>query len=665
MTSSLFRSFSILLFLPAAAWAQQGAPLPGNGGAAGLRLGFVEGRAVQLRFEGDPARTFWVESSPDLTTWQPLPLPANAVGGTTLEIFDPAGLGHRQRFYRVPPAVPDATPVPERYYKRLPNLAEGSGADGDSFSVSWQEAILAPVNDSGFGTGFDPSQRMNAAQLAAARTEGMAAWRRIGAHGSCTSCHSPDGFDLALIGYSDADITRRALDHVTAGEAAQIVTWIKALRQTHGIARPLHPRQFRPLQPGHLPLPGATHSARDLAFGNLLNSEAALLWAKDRITSRAQALAAQAQLLALDLRKLPVGIPFDLWSEDAAHGSDHLSVSEWLPNMGMQPAPGKAAEWYALHDAYLADPTDANFWAYYSRMEELLVPVEPAGYERGQTWNLLKYQSVHVAAHMLRHQSLCYPDALSGHGGGMVANRSTVIARNPLFRTGDAIRRNPLHFDAANPSTTFPPFLAATVPASQTVLREQNDNFLRVWFWMGWAYDPALLLSDSIFQTVEGDYLYSSLLQHYKVHHAFVVAMTSVAKANSTAWFNASGPGVRGHGKWAAFNPFMVLHHIERNRNEPPAGDARRVLHDRMYSNTARLWIYLVHEDLERTGSVYDRNLVRGVIRFCRAWLNDTEAGMDHTALDAVIADIETRLNAAQELRTDFTGDDLPGGLPF
>lgn len=84
-----------------------------------------------------------------------------------------------------------------------------------------------------------------------------------------------------------------------------------------------------------------------------------------------------------------------------------------------------------------------------------------------------------------------------------------------------------------------------------------------------------------------------------------------------------------------------------------------------MFSNTARLWIYLVQDDLERTGTVFSRELVRGCIGFCRAWLNATEPGVNHAAIDAVIADINTRLNTATELRTDFTTDDLPGGLPF
>ena len=556
-------------------------------------------------------------------------------------------------------------PVPERVLKHFGNMGEGTGSSSHSFTTSFPESLYAPLNDPAYGTGSTAANRLSDAQMSTAFTQGLTAWRRIGNHGGCISCHSPDAFDLALIGYSDADITRRALGHVNAGEAAQIVQLIKAMRQRYKIERPLHPQTFRALQPGHEVLPGTSAENRDLTFANYLNNDIALIWAKDRIESRTQALAAQQQLLALDLRKLRIGIPFDRWSEDGFHGAGNLSLSEWVPMMGLQSAPGRAAEWHALHDAYIAAPSDANFWAYYTRIDEMLVPVEPAGFNNGQAWSLLKYKSIQIAQHMLRHQSLNFPDPLIGTTGGLVANRSTVLSRNPLFRTGDLIRRFPLQSDAANPSTLFPQHLASTIPTDQNVLRDQNENFFRVWFWMGWAYDPALLLSDSIFQTVEGDYLYASLLARYKVHHAFVVAMTSVAKANATAFFNATGPGVKGHGKWAAFNPFMVLHHIERNRNEPPADDPRRVLHDRMYSNTARMWIYLVQQDLESSGTVYSRELVRGCIRFCRTWLKSTEPTVDHTALDAVIVDIETRLNTATELRTDFSTQDLPGALPF
>jgi hypothetical protein len=564
-----------------------------------------------------------------------------------------------------PPTDPVVADLAERFRQVIGNLGQGTGSSSHPGTAEFPASILAPANTPGYGAGYSPANALSDAQLSTALADGLAAWRRPGNHGSCASCHSPDGYDLALIAYDNPTIIRRALDHVSQDDANRIVELVRAQRQLYAIERPLDPLKFRPLQPTGELLPGATPEQRDQAFGQLLANDVKLIWATRRIETRADALAAQAQLRDLDLRKLPIGVPFDRWSEDAARGTAHRSGAEWLPGMGVQPKSGRAAEWYALHDAYLIDPSDAKFWAYYSRIDQLLESVEPAGHELGFQWSLLKYKSVQIAQHMWRHRALAFPNPLVNQTGDAVANRALLLARNPLFRTGDHLRRFPLYDDPAKPITTFPAHVAATLPTTPAELRAQTEQFFRAWFWMGWVYDPALLLSDEIFQTVEGDYLYASLLADYKLHHAFVVAKTSVAKAGATAWFNATGPGVRGHGKWASFTPFMVLHHIERNRNEPGAGDVRRAQHDLMFSNTARLWIHLVHEDLERTGTVYDRNLVRGAIRFARQWLNATEPGVDHTALDAVIADLEQRLTAARELRTDFTTEDLSNALPF
>lgn len=623
----------------------------------------IQSGLVRFRFPGTTAEPLQVESCEDLMSWDLVTAPVTAAGGGLMQISEPVEAARKRRFYRVLRGN-DIT-VPRAVRTLVPRYGYGRGASGDPATNVFPESVLAPLNDPAFGAPWSPADEIPTAQLPSVLSAGLAAWRRQGNHGSCAGCHAPDAFDLARIAYTDADITRRALDHVTSAEAAEIVQFIKAQRQTHRMTRLLHPLNFRPLQPGHTPLPGNNHEARDLAFGQQLANDTKLIWATQRIESRAQAIAAQAQLLALDLRQLRTGIVFDRWSEDHARGAAHRSASEWIPMMAVKPKAGHVQQWHGIQDAYVANPTDAAFWTLYDNIDLMLEPVEQPGFARGQEWSLLKYKSVQLMQHMMRHQSLAMPAGLSGTTGGLVANRLKAITRNPLFRTGDHVRRFPLQFDAANQSTLFPPHLAPSLPVSQTELRDQNENFFRVWFWMGWAQDPALLLSDSIFQTTEGDYLYASLLARYKLHHAFVVAMTSVHKANAADFLRAAGEGVAGHGKWAAHNPFMVLHHIERNRNEPPASSSLRALHDRMFSNTARLWIYLVQEDLERTGTVHSRELVRGCIGFCRAWLDDTEPGVNHAALDAVIADINTRLNAATELRTDFTNDDLPGGLPF
>lgn len=65
-----------------------------------------------------------------------------------------------------------------------------------------------------------------------------------------------------------------------------------------------------------------------------------------------------------------------------------------LPMMGIRPHSGRATEWHALHNAYLADPTDERFQAFYTRIDELLEPVEPTGFPRGQERSELKYRSV-------------------------------------------------------------------------------------------------------------------------------------------------------------------------------------------------------------------------------------------------------------------------------
>ena len=82
----------------------------------------------------------------------------------------------------------------------------------------------------------------------AAYSAGLEAWRFQGKRGSCAGCHSPDAYDLARVGYADADIIRRAIDHVTMDQADTLVAFIHAVRQKFAMQQLLHPAKFRPLQ---------------------------------------------------------------------------------------------------------------------------------------------------------------------------------------------------------------------------------------------------------------------------------------------------------------------------------------------------------------------------------------------------------------------------------
>ena len=66
---------------------------------------------------------------------------------------------------------------------------------------------------------------------------------------SCATCHaSRDGFDLALFGFDDATIVRRARDHVDLATAQNIVAYVRSL----GV--PSVGRGTVPFQPGNTTL---------------------------------------------------------------------------------------------------------------------------------------------------------------------------------------------------------------------------------------------------------------------------------------------------------------------------------------------------------------------------------------------------------------------------
>ncbi|MEL7372471.1 MAG: hypothetical protein AAFN74_26340, partial [Myxococcota bacterium] len=110
------------------------------------------------------------------------------------------------------------------------------------------------------------------AEVSAARTEGLELWRKPDPAGvACANCHTPDALDLAILGYTDDVITRRARLHLEADDAAKLVKFVHAQRRHFGIERPCHP-EYRPLQPGGVVLPGDTPIAQDMAFGEQLQN---------------------------------------------------------------------------------------------------------------------------------------------------------------------------------------------------------------------------------------------------------------------------------------------------------------------------------------------------------------------------------------------------------
>ena len=161
---------------------------------------------------------------------------------------------------------------------------------------------------------------------------GLIAWRTPdNAERSCSSCHSPDGIELAAYGFAKDDLVRRAARHLTEERQTQVVKWILQNRgKIHGEA--VNPMMGRPLQPGGRVLPGFTPKDRDLAFQTSLGSAAPKLEGP-RIRSLKAAKEIRDEVLDLDLKSLSVGIEMNRLSEDGFHGKDHATLAHWIPDV--------------------------------------------------------------------------------------------------------------------------------------------------------------------------------------------------------------------------------------------------------------------------------------------------------------------------------------------
>ena len=565
-------------------------------------------------------------------------------------------VGTTVRASEVPPPVGSGGPTPIEVTINPVATAVGFGIYPEAILCSpGGEPRCGPAAP--FAVGGSPA-------LAQELARGLAAWRYPGLRGACAGCHAPDAMDLAAVGFSDADIERRALDHVSTASAAAIVDFIHAKRAEYGFVRLLHPDRYRPFQPAHEPFHGPSHLPvdshdaqrdRDTQLAQRL-AQVAPRFTTGTVRNLTEARLAYQELLAIDLTQLRLGVPFDRLSEDAALG--RTSVFEWFPGLAMMPKPEHAAEWYGAVDAYLAQPTDENLWAYYDRIDDWTECEGglDATYADACEWSRLKWRSLQVLQHMLRHGTDQYPDVLADRSGAVIDHVDLAIHRSPIWEAGDFIRRTALArpddvADAscsARPCVVFPPHLAPSIPSDNDELVHQDEVFKQSWFVMSWVHDPALMVQGNDVTTITGDYLESVLLPYYDVHHAFVFAKMAVEKSAATEWFYAGGPR-QGTGKIASGRTFSFKQ-IRDNFSSPPSDDPRYAMHRRIFANFARMWIHLVADDLRRTGSIYSRLDVLKAVRFMRSWIARIE-GQPDPNIEMAAWTIEMYGSAAVELR--------------
>ncbi|BCX05135.1 MAG: hypothetical protein KatS3mg053_3073 [Candidatus Roseilinea sp.] len=231
---------------------------------------------------------------------------------------------------------------------------------------------------------------------------GLAAWRAPDERGTaCVHCHGPDGLEIAHFDFDDSVILRRDDWHLPPADAASIVGMIHALRDKYGLhAAPLDPVSDRLLQPSSRLIAGATSQERDYnaALQTFVPQMPTLF--NGRVDSILKALRARNEILAFDARNQALGVPFPRLSGGAAQDA----AAVWAVPQPRVPKPGSEQAWYALHDAYLANPTEANLWAIYNAVEALTAP--PTGDEGTAALSAAKYRSLLLAQHIIRERAL-------------------------------------------------------------------------------------------------------------------------------------------------------------------------------------------------------------------------------------------------------------------
>ena len=364
------------------------------------------------------------------------------------------------------------------------------------------------------------------AEEAAVISAGLTAWRKPDGNGlTCAQCHTPFAYDIAQFNFTRADVRLATTPHLAQPDADVIFDMIEVYRAKYPPAGGLKDfRTFRPMQPGGGVIVGGEDSSadvRDAAFGFQLRNR--FRFAQDRIRSLAESRAAAAELIHVRVADIPIGIRFNHWSrsvlrEGAALGGE---VAKWLPSAGLVAKPAFAAQWLALQDAYIADPSTANMWAIYGAMGTMTT-LDAHNFIPNVThpnWEWI-IRGQHFANLIFAHDELLkargLPSLLAAEDGQRPFRsvRDTINnnSLSPFWQVGDnarVVENRPFsELPVRNKDTIY---LGPNHDTeNETFTIDQIDNFRLTWFWMGWMRDNSLRFSGEG-STLSGEYFIGSL----------------------------------------------------------------------------------------------------------------------------------------------------------
>ena len=420
-------------------------------------------------------------------------------------------------------------------------------------------------------------------------SQGLAIWRKPGAiqgHAACATCHSPDGIEIAAYNFSDGDIKRRAIPHLNAGDADILVDYVHALREKFGFSKLRDPKNDRPLQPGGEVLPGKTVAERDIAFGKELTQQLPILFGSP-ITRFEQARGAEAELINLDLSQLKIGIPLNRLSEDIAHGKDHASIAEWLPEFPPLIPEAAQSKWYEMQDRYLSDPSMPN-------LQEMLR-------EQAQVINTTRMSYLEAIAPVKHRALLVWQDRLRHHTENdpnpLAQDMSTPGSFNTLWAVGDFARAmvnqsaDTIGMDADLKSKKM-----GAIP-----LGDQLHQLRVAWMWIGWMSDQGLFRTSRRDETRLGLWLSQSLIDDgpYPIHNVFAAARRQAVISNNLDSWGETLVRRRRIWDFASIRPFKIPD------GPLQTNPAYLRLYKKFLANCYRMNLLLLKHDIETSGKVW------------------------------------------------------------
>jgi len=488
-------------------------------------------------------------------------------------------------------------------------------------------------------------------QVDEAYARGLAAWRKPNVRGmACAGCHAPDGIDLAVIGYNDADVLRRAARLAEPDVALGALDLLHAQRKRYDFVALCDPIKWRPFQPGGTILGDIEESARppvtdaentqqavlrgarEVAFAKSLVAQPLQLAAGD-IRTLDDAHRARDETIALNIRKLRIGIPFARYSEDGFHGDAHLSFNDWVVDRGRAAKAGQEAELAAAQDTYLANPTDEGFGVFYKKVHDVteMDPIfKDAPYRGniGQNMESAKYDSMLLGQHLFRAELLG-----QRWDERPVRALADTVARqvgNPWFAFGDPSGSGNSNACAAGANCLgMPPDAAAEMLPDQSVAAHLTSQ----WWTAGFYFDQSLV--EASYRNNEHYWLVFAM-NGYPMHKAFLMTRKFLMQnevngkgLNEVTVLGTKGPAIIGEEQWFGWG-------YAEPDNVNGQGELTSI-HKRFTANAFRMMAHLYTEKLSNGATVSYRTRILEKIEEWRNFL--VGAAPERTAEDAALLD--------------------------